>query len=629
MLGLLWSLTVFAQDAAETQEASPQLTAVALKAAGVSPQWMQSALKAVGHYDGAIDGQIGQGTRASIDAWQQSQSFPATGTLSDDETVALIRLSATAGLAKSQNILDALRASGVLAEAQPQEPPPPADSERIGTLELTIEGLDKSFEIVSESIKANSQLIANLDERVSSEFKRMDPITLHLDSVTTQTEEAAEIINKQQTRIEDNSVKLYEILLGIDTTQQDLDAVRRQYQAAQAASEENAPAALAGTVDADLRLLLSTVLCLLVPIAALLYQGGLGGTNPAAGPAPVVWIVLAWLGGGIGYYLAGFGIMFGTSQGGWIGAPLHFFSEVLMSVPAQMKPELLAVLIPQILLAGIAGVVICSAVADRLSLWGHLFVALVFGGVIYPLFGHWTSASQILSGQYGWLSAGGYLSSPGTTGVALLAGVGAISLAGGLPQPGEHAREGQSLDPIGNPTLGAILLWIAWPGVMVAASAQNLHLAALLLASSVAFATAGLSVLVFDALFSADPRWQQRLPGAALTGLIAAGGAYADASVIELSLLGLLAGLSFTLLMRPLNKRAGARLEFAAILAAGGLWGALAPALFGIDGFLSAHSIDGALPQLQGVGAALALALVAGRLLAWPVRRMALLRTNP
>ncbi len=70
-------------------------------------------------------------------------------------------------------------------------------------------------------------------------------------------------------------------------------------------------------------------------------------------------------------------------------------------------------------------------------------------------------------------------------------------------------------------------------------------------------------------------------------------------------------------------------LEFAATLAAGGLWGTLAPALFGSDGFLLVQSIDRILPQLQGLGAALALAIVAGRLMAWPASHIALLRTKP
>ena len=619
--------------------------------AGISPRFIQTALKELGHYNGGLDGRIGPGTRAAVGSWQESAGFPRTGTLTDEQKMELVRQSAAAGLAAGRDLLDSLRASGVLAD----EPPSPSDSERIDTLEQVLDGLDQSLKTVAggvdgldQSLKTvaggvdgNRQAIADLGARLDAELKRLDPIALHLDSLAERMQQSADTVENQQTRIEDNSVKLYETLMGIDSAQRELEELRRaQLRAQQAASASEADASRsAGSLDyTDLHLLLSVALCMLLPFAVILYQGDFGGIAPAAdapeavanrpAPVPGAWVVAAWFGGGVGYYLSGVGIMFGASQAGWIGAPAHFFSELLMSAPADVAPELLRIVIFQTLLAGIVSVVVCSGAVERISPWGHLFVALIVGGLVYPLFGHWTGASTFLPEQYGWLSSTGFVYSAGTTGVALLGGVTALSLARGLGRTDSRTQR-ENAHPAASGTPGVVLLWVAWPGVILAAAADDPSLPVLLLAASMTVAAAAMSVLLFDGLFSSGPRWHQRIPGAALAGLVAAPGAYADASTGELLLLGALAGLSYTLLMRPLSKRRGAGIELAATLAAGGLWGTLAPALFGPDGLLFVRSIDHILPQLLGLGAVLVLAVAAGRLLAWPARHIALLRTKP
>lgn len=51
---------------------------------------VQAALAWFGHYDGAIDGAFGRGTRAALAAWQETQGHPPTGILLGAERAALL-----------------------------------------------------------------------------------------------------------------------------------------------------------------------------------------------------------------------------------------------------------------------------------------------------------------------------------------------------------------------------------------------------------------------------------------------------------------------------------------------------------------------------------------------------------
>jgi ammonia channel protein AmtB len=205
----------------------------------------------------------------------------------------------------------------------------------------------------------------------------------------------------------------------------------------------------------------------------------------------------------------------------------------------------------------------------------------------------------------------------------------ALSLAGGLrrkdtettPEPADRGSARME-------TVGAVLLWVAWSGVLLAAGVGDLPLPALLIVIAVTIAAGALSVLLVELLFSAEPQHRPKVAWAALAGLVAAPGAYAGASFAELLLLGAAAGLSYQLLVRILNRGPVADIELAAALAAGGLWGTMAPVLFGKGGILYVGSVQVVLPQLLGLGVALVLATASGRLLALPAVRIDLLRAR-
>lgn len=69
-------------------DASPDSLA---RAPSIKAEWIQTALAALGHYRGAIDGGVGPATRRAIDAWRDANGFAGAGELSAREIVALMK----------------------------------------------------------------------------------------------------------------------------------------------------------------------------------------------------------------------------------------------------------------------------------------------------------------------------------------------------------------------------------------------------------------------------------------------------------------------------------------------------------------------------------------------------------
>jgi len=520
-------------------------------------------------------------------------------------------------------------------EAPAQTPETPAiralsDAQRLRILEQRLDGLDQVRQALLNGVESNRRGIADLRASLEGEVRLIDPISLRLDALSGQMQQIDVEIDTHRKRMERNLTRLFETLIGIRQASDELERVRKAHGRIEQIAAKASTVAAAG--DANLVLLMSAALCLLVPLGVLTYRGGhAAGAAPAVegavvAPAFSAWALPAWLGAAAGFASVGFGIMFGASQGGIAGAPLHFLSSVLAFAPADVDAEVAMLAVRQTLLAAIVGVAVCAVAAGRLSPWGHLFVGLVAGALVYPLFGHWTSAHRLLSDQVGWLLAAGYRDSAAATGLAALVGFAALFLSRGLgptetgaarPQPGPERADTSAA--------GALLLLVAWPGVVIAAAFEAPPVPALLLASYLGATAAGLGVLVFAGLFAVHQDWHRRVPGGALAGLIAATGAYADVSVAELLLVGLLAGVSCELLLRRWNTGDKA-LELALVFAAGGIWGTLAEGLFGSGGFLDVQNLDRVGPQVLGLGVLLLLAAASGLLLALAARHLALLR---
>ena len=80
----------------------------------------------------------------------------------------------------------------------------------------------------------------------------------------------------------------------------------------------------------------------------------------------------------------GFGLMFGLTNGGLLGAS-HFFVN-----PGEDGAWLSTFFIFQAMFCGTAVTIVSRAVAERMSFVVYLLLTVFISAIVYPVFGHWT-----------------------------------------------------------------------------------------------------------------------------------------------------------------------------------------------------------------------------------------------
>src|SRR5262245_55311931 len=127
------------------------------------------------------------------------------------------------------------------------------------------------------------------------------------------------------------------------------------------------------------------------------------------------------------YWLLGHGLMFGASRSGLLGVP-----GVFVDKDAGATGRFLL----QLAYATTAAAVLSGAVAERARLLAYLAMTVVFGALVYPVFGHWAWGG-------GWLARRGFIDVGGSTVVHSLGGW--LALAGVLavgPRQGRFGDDG-------------------------------------------------------------------------------------------------------------------------------------------------------------------------------------------
>lgn len=157
------------------------------------------------------------------------------------------------------------------------------------------------------------------------------------------------------------------------------------------------------------------------------------------------------------FWAVGFGLMFGSSVGGWIG--VSGFSP-----GAESGPKLLAFLLFQAMLCSMATTIVSGAVAERMRFGSYLVLCAVLSCLVYPWLGHWVWND---GPQPGWLRQLGFVDFAGSTVVHSLGAWFALAtlLAIG-PRRGRFDAGASQIRPhnLLLATLGVFLLWFGWFG---------------------------------------------------------------------------------------------------------------------------------------------------------------------
>ncbi len=189
---------------------------------------------------------------------------------------------------------------------------------------------------------------------------------------------------------------------------------------------------------------------------ALLEAGFIRGKNAMSIIAKVIIDIAL---GGLAFYLIGFGIAYGKSNGwfafdsgisnGDLGLGLNISNQLFWFV--------------QLGFAMAAISIVSGAVAERMKLWGYAIFVFIFCAVMYPLAANWVWNPN------GWLANMGFNDFAGSAAVHAMGGFSALAAAIVLgPRIGKYEPDG-TITPIPGHNLplaavGAFILWFGWFG---------------------------------------------------------------------------------------------------------------------------------------------------------------------
>ncbi|MFY9153704.1 MAG: ammonium transporter [Prolixibacteraceae bacterium] len=332
--------------------------------------------------------------------------------------------------------------------------------------------------------------------------------------------------------------------------------------------------------------------------------------------------------GSIIFYVLGFGLMFGSDIGGFIGSPDVFFKHGWEGgIPAE------AFLIFQTVFAATAATIVSGAMAERTEFKSYLIFSLVVSAVIYPVSGHW-----IWGG--GWLSqmATPFHDFAGSTVVHMVGGM--VALTGALalgPRIGKYSGKKVNAIPGHSMTLGALgvfILWLGWfgfnPGSQLAASgpANANAISHIFVTTNLAAAAGAFAGVIVSWMRWGKPSLSLALNGA-LAGLVAITAGCDAVTDIGSVLIGFIAGIvlvysvTFFDNVLRIDDPVGA-------ISVHGINGALGTILVGLfsesGGLFYGHGTSLLVTQIIGVVAVAAWALLTGFILFFILKKTVGLR---
>lgn len=322
--------------------------------------------------------------------------------------------------------------------------------------------------------------------------------------------------------------------------------------------------------------------------------------------------------GTIGFWLIGYGLMFGTNPSGLIGL------DAFAPGPGDIEP---IGFVYQVMFAATAATIVSGAVAERMRFWAYLVGSTAITVCIYPLFGAWAWGGGD-AGGFGWLKAMGFIDFAGSTvvhSIGAWAALAAIMVLG--PRLGRFGPDGKVRDIPGHNlplmALGGFILWFGWFGFNGGSVGSIDDLGLVLMNTQLAGASGVLGALLAGS-FSRHAVLSSSVINGGLGGLVAitAGAASMDPGfAVVTGLLGGVVAVSGVelLLFFGLDDVVGA----ISVHGFAGAWGTLAAGLFHVEGLFDIERIS---IQLAGISVAFLWGFCASWLLfsvlnlMWPLR---------
>lgn len=316
--------------------------------------------------------------------------------------------------------------------------------------------------------------------------------------------------------------------------------------------------------------------------------------------------------GSIVFWIIGFGLMFGTDIGGFIGAPDFFVQgDYGASYPSTVY------FIFQTMFCATAATIVSGAMAERTNFLVYCIYSVAISAFIYPISGHW-----IWGG--GWLAQMGFHDFAGSTAVHMVGGVASLIGArmigariGKYNEDGSvNAIPGHSI-PLG--ALGVFLLWFGWFGFngasTVCATGDDVltSIGTIFITTNMAAAAGATATMIYTWARYGKPDVSMTLNGV-LAGLVAITAGCDMVSPAGALIIGLLAGVLVVVSVEFFDQTLKIDDPVGAISVHGvcGAFGTIATGLFALDsGLLYGGGTDFLLIQILGVAVVAAYVAVA------------------
>ena len=163
--------------------------------------------------------------------------------------------------------------------------------------------------------------------------------------------------------------------------------------------------------------------------------------------------------GGIAFYIIGFGIAYGNSNG-WFAFDTGITTKDL-GLGLTVSNKLFWFIQLGFAIAAIS--IVSGAVAERMKIWSYAIYVFIFCAVMYPLVANWVWNPN------GWLALRGFNDFAGSAAVHAMGGFSALAAAIVLgPRIGKYRKNGEVNAIPGHnlplAAIGAFILWFGWFG---------------------------------------------------------------------------------------------------------------------------------------------------------------------
>ena len=223
--------------------------------------------------------------------------------------------------------------------------------------------------------------------------------------------------------------------------------------------------------------------------------------------------------GSIAFWFIGFGLMFGVTNGGWVGTSGF-------TLEGYDDPWSYAFFIFQVVFCATAATIVSGAVAERMQYRAYLVISIALSALIYPISGHWVWGNGLIADQAGWLEQQGFVDFAGST---VVHSVGAwVGLAGAWflgPRIGRFDNQGIPQEMPGHntalATVGVLILWFGWFGFNGGSTlVGDGSIAKVIVNTNLAAAAGAIIGFLLSLFFEGRPVVEKLLNGA-LGGLVA------------------------------------------------------------------------------------------------------------